>query len=235
MNDLSHAPMGHNGGPALNPDVVVSEWSDYIQEAQHWADGTEVENDEQMRAVELLVKKIKEAEKAVGEARDEATRPLHVAWQAEIARWKPTITDLDNLKKCLLASIEKRKKAVAAKKAEEERIARQAAWAAQEEARKAAEAAAQAGSNIDAMREAEAAKHAAELAQAEARAAAAQKEKGLRTVTLYEITDHKALLKFIALNHRDDVTAFIEEWARKNHKTAREADGLRVWDDKRAY
>ena len=56
----------------------------------------------------------------------------------------------------------------------------------------------------------------------------------MRTVTRYEITDHRALLNFIAKNARDDVTAFIEEWARKNHKTVA-ADGLRVWTEKESF
>lgn len=235
MNDMTPAQMGHNGGPALDPEVVVAAFEDWIIEAQNWADGSEVETDEQMRAVEGILKQIKAAEKAVSEARDEATKPLHTAWQTEIARWKPTITDLERLRKCLLAAIEGRKKKVAAIKAEEERQKREAMWRAQEEARKAAEAAAQAESSIDAQRAADAAKRQAEEAQREAREAAAQQEKGLRTVTLYEVTDHRALLNWIAKNRRDDLTAFIDEWARKNHKTAEGADGLRVWQDRKAW
>jgi hypothetical protein len=74
----------------------------------------------------------------------------------------------------------------------------------------------------------------AEAAQKLAMQAAKDTVKGIRTVTRYEITDHRALLNFIAKNSRDDVTAFIEEWARKNHKTVT-ADGLRVWTEKEAF
>jgi hypothetical protein len=35
------------------------------------------------------------------------------------------------------------------------------------------------------------------------------------------------------LNH--DVTAFIDEWARKHHKEFANADGLRVWTEKEAF
>jgi hypothetical protein len=59
--------------------------------------------------------------------------------------------------------------------------------------------------------------------------------KGLRTVTRYEITDHRALLHWIAANRRADMTAFIEEWARKNHRETQQADGLRGWTEKEAY
>lgn len=235
-NDMTLPAMGHNGGPDLDPiDAAIAPFSDYIEEAQLWADGTEVETDEQMRGVEALVKQIKAAEKAVGEARDEATKPLHSAWQAEIARWKPTILDLERLRKCLLASIEGRKKRLAAIKAEEERKARAEMWRKQQEAEEAARAAMAASSSIDAQRAAEAAMRDAKEAQEAAKAAAAAQEKGLRTVTRYEVTDHAALLRWIAKNHRDDITAFIEEWARKNHKIAVGADGLNVWTDKVAF
>jgi hypothetical protein len=54
-------------------------------------------------------------------------------------------------------------------------------------------------------------------------------------VTRYQITDHRALLNFIAKNAREDVTAFIEEWARKNHKAFKGAAGLDVWEEKEAF
>jgi hypothetical protein len=42
-------------------------------------------------------------------------------------------------------------------------------------------------------------------------------------------------LHYIAKNDRDAITAFIEGWAQKNHKTADGADGLRVWQEKEAF
>ena len=88
--------------------------------------------------------------------------------------------------------------------------------------------------NIEATRAAAAAMAEAEAAQRASMAANKDTVKGLRTVTRYEITDHRALLNFIAKQARDDVTAFIEEWARKNHKAFAHADGLRVWQQKEA-
>ena len=75
----------------------------------------------------------------------------------------------------------------------------------------------------------------AERVAAEAAAAQKAKPKGLRTVTRYEVADHRALLHWIARNHPDDVTAFVEEWARKHHREHPAADGLRVWQEKEAY
>jgi len=59
--------------------------------------------------------------------------------------------------------------------------------------------------------------------------------KGLRTVTKYEVTDHRALLNWIAKNDRDAITDFINDWARKEHKARANADGLRVWTEKEAF
>jgi hypothetical protein len=76
----------------------------------------------------------------------------------------------------------------------------------------------------------------AEAEAAQRASAAADKDtvKGLRSITHYEITDDRALLHFIAKHARDDITAFISEWARKNHKAFAHADGLRVWQQKEA-
>ena len=67
-----------------------------------------------------------------------------------------------------------------------------------------------------------------------AKDAAKDTVKGLRTVTKYEITDHRALLHWIAKNDRDAITAFIDEYVRRNHKTAT-ITGVRVWEDKEAF
>ena len=86
-----------------------------------------------------------------------------------------------------------------------------------------------------AIRAAAAQMEAAEEAQRRAAEAAKDTVKGLRTVTRYEITDHKALLNWIAKNDRDAITDFINEWARKEHKACANADGLRVWTEKAAF
>ena len=84
-------------------------------------------------------------------------------------------------------------------------------------------------------RAAAAAMDAAEAAQRAAKDAGKDTVKGLRTVTKYEITDHRALLHWIAKNDKDAVYSFIEEWARKEHKACANADGLRVWAEKEAF
>lgn len=66
-------------------------------------------------------------------------------------------------------------------------------------------------------------------------AAKKEKVKGLRTVVKYEVTDRGALLSWIAKYRRPDLEAIIDEWARSNFRNCREADGLRVWEEKEAF
>lgn len=227
------APTGHNNPPAEDPiDAALAPFGDTITEADGWLDGQKVTTEGQMKAVDTLIKGMKAARKAIDEARDGVTKPLHDAWKGEIARWKPTQDDLDLQVKGLVALVDEFKRQLAAEKA---RIAR-AAWDKADAERKAAEALAAAAdvSDIEAQREAAAALEQAAYARAQAAVASKDTVKGMRPVTHHEVTDHKLLLNWIARNDRDAVTAFIDEWARKNHKDT-VADGLRVWTTKEAY
>jgi hypothetical protein len=228
------AKIGHNLPP--DPlDEALAPYGDYLAEAEGWLDGTPVETEAQMRAVDALLKQIKAADKAVTDAQKSESAPLHDAWKAALARYKPTLDDLDRIKRGLVAAVDGFKRKLAAQKAEAERLAREQAAAA---ARAAAEAhRAALDSDLEAQRAAAAMQAEAEAAQrAAARASKdADSVKGLRTVTRYEITDHRALLNWIARNDRDAITAFIEDYARKEHKVLGAAEGIRVWQDKVAF
>ena len=225
------APIGHNN-PPFSIDDALAPFGDYIEEAQAWADGSPVTNAEQMAAVDLLIKQIKAAEKAVNDARDDATKPLHAAWQEEIARWKPTIVDLDRIKKCLLSAVDTFKRAEAVRKETARKEAERLAW----EATRAAHAASVAAdaSNIEAQRAAAEAQAEAARAQQAATAAKADTVKGLRWYDMHEVTDRKALLNWIVTNDREAVTAFIDAYAEKNHKRTPMA-GVRTWREQRAF
>lgn len=226
------AVIGHNNPP--DPiDEALAPFGDVISEAENWLDGQKVETEAQMKAADALLKGIKSARKAVDEARDLSTKPLHDAWKGEVARWKPTQDDLDRIAKGLIALLDDFKRKLAAEKEAARKEAERLAW---EETRKAQEAArlADAG-NIEAARAAAAQMEAAEEVQRRAAEAAKDTVKGLRTVTRYEITDHKALLNWIAKNDRDAITAFIEGYARKEHKVIANAEGIRVWQEKEAF
>lgn len=225
------AAIGHNGFDPI--DEALAPFGDVISEAENWLDGQKVETEGQMKAADELIKGVKAARKAVDEARDTVTKPLHEAWKGEVARWKPTQDDLDRIVKGLVALVDGFKRKLAAEKEEARRKAEAEAW---EKTRAAQEAARQAdATNIEATRAAAAAMEEAEEAQRLAMAASKDTVKGLRTVTRYEITDHRALLHWIAKNDRDAVTAFVEEYARKEHKVIANAEGIRVWQDKEAF
>jgi hypothetical protein len=222
----------HNSPP--DPiDEALAPFGDFISEAENWLDGSPVENEGQMKAVDDLTKQLKTAKKAVEAAEESEAKPFYDQWKAAKARYKPTLDDLDRMVKGLVAAVDVFKRKLAAEKEaarkEAERLAWEATRAAQEAARQAD------ATNIEAQREAAAAIAAAEEAQRLAAVAAKDTVKGMRTVTRYEITDHRALLNWIAKNDRDAVTAFIEEWARRNHKEKQNAEGLRVWQEKEAF
>ena len=226
------ATIGHNMPPDPIDEALVP-FGDVISEAEAWLDGQKVDTEAKMKAADELLKGIKTARKAIDDARDASTKPPHEAWKAEVARWKPTQDDLDRLAKGLAALVNDFKVALANEKEEARKKAEAEAW---EKTRAAQEAARLAdASNIEDTRAAAAAIEEAEAAQRLAHAAGKDTVKGLRTVTKYEITDHKALLHWIARNDKDAVFAFIEEWARKEHKACANADGLRVWTEKEAF
>ena len=228
MNEL--APIGHNQAP--DPiDEALAPYGDYISEAEAWLDGAAVENETQMKAVDALLKEIKAAEKAVGNAQKSEAAPLHDAWKSALARYKPTLDDLDRMKRGLIAAVDGFKRKLAAQKAEAERKAREEAEAAAQalrDARAKAEA-----SDIEAQRAIAEAEREAEIARINAAKASKDSAvKGMITRTFYEVTDHKALLHWIAKNDRDAITAFVDEYARRNHSLGCKRDGLRVWQEK---
>ena len=228
------APIGHNGGPELDPMLAIQEaYDDTFAEVANWLDGNPVTNAEQLTAVDSLLASIKEAQAEAAAAKEAEYRPHKAAGDAVIARWKSFLDDLDRQRKGLVAAVDTFKRKLAAEKEAARQEAERKAWAATRAAEEAARKAS--ATDIEAQREAAAAQAQAEEAQRMAAAAKNDTVKGLRTVTRYEITDHRALLHFIAANHKADLTAFIEEWARKHHKEHQGAPGLHVWTEKAAF
>lgn len=227
MNDMT----GHNMPP--DPiDEALAPYGDTISEAENWLDGTPVENEDQMKAVDALIADMRKLGSELAKAKKSATAPLHDAWKAEIARWKPTEDDVERLKKGLAALVDPFKRKLAAEKAEAERRAREEAEAKARAAREAVLAAE--ASDIEAQRAADAAKAEAEEAAKAAKAASKDQVKGMRTVTRHEIEDHRAALHWIARNDTNAMTAFVEDYVRRNHRAAN-IDGVRVWQEKEAY
>lgn len=214
-------------------DEICAAYEGAREESENWLDGSKVETEAQMNAVDALRKDAREWRLSLEKGQKSAAAPLADAHKRELARWKPVIDDAKRIEAGLVGLVDAFKRKLADEKAAAKREADRKVWAAAEEARKAAEAADV--SDLSAQRAAADKQAAFEAAQAEAKSAAADTVKGMRKVTRYEIIDHRALLNWIAKNRRDDITAFIDEWARKHHKAHDNADGLRVWQEQEAY
>jgi hypothetical protein len=229
MNQI--AAIGHNSPP--DPiDTICAAYEDARTESESWLDGSPVENEGQMQAVDALRKSMRECRLALEAGQKSATAPIYDVYKAELARWKPTIEDAKRIEAGLVAATDAFKRKLAAEKAEAERKAAQEAYAARkaaEEAMRAADA-----SNIDAQREAAA--KLAEADEANRRAAEARKDtvKGMRKVWRHEVTDHRALLNHIATADRDAVTRFIEQYAAAHFKQG-PLPGVRAWQDSEAF
>lgn len=230
-DEVSRSKIGHNNPP--DPiDAALAPYGDFISEAEQWCDGSPVENEAQMKAVDALTKHIKAAKKAVADAEESAAKPIYDAWKAEKARFAPTLTDLDRIVKSLVSLAGDFKKKLAAEKDAARRKAEAEAW---EKTRAAQEAMRQAAAgDLEAQRQADQIAADAKEAQRLASTAKGDTVKGMRKVTKYEIEDHRKALHWIASQDRDAVTAFVEEYVRRNHKTAA-IDGVKVWTEKEAF
>lgn len=214
-------------------DEAIAIDPEALELAEGMLTGSPVENEAQMRATDDLAKRLKAVKKAVEAAEESEAKPIYDEWKAAKARFKPTLDDLDRMIKGCASMVSDFKRKLAAEKAEAERKARAEAEAKARAAHEAAQRAAD--SDIDAQREAAMAQAEAEAAQKAAQQASrANDVKGLRTVTRFEITDHRAALHDIAANDREEVTAFIEEYVRKNYKQ-RAISGVNVWSEKEAF
>lgn len=207
--------LGIGGNNPPDPiDEALAPFGDVISEAEQWLDGSTVETEAQMKAADELIKGVKAARKAVDTARDAVTKPLHEAWKTEVARWKPTQDDLDRIVAGLVAAVDGFKRKLAAAKAEAERLAREEAaakLAAAQEAHRLADA-----TDIEAQRAAAEAEREAEAARIRAAQASKDTVKGLRTFDVTEVLDHRALINWLAVNRKDDLREWMNEYARQN-------------------
>lgn len=214
-------------------EQVLAAYDGTIAEATNWTDGEPVTDESGMNAVDAVLKEFKTYRSELAKAGKERTDPLHKAWKAEVAAVKVYTDDADLMQKALVATVAPFKAKLAAETQEAERKA----WEETSRLRREAEEAERNANaaDLDAQRELQAAKEAALEAEKAAKATAKEKPKGMRKVTRYAIDDHKELLHWIAVNRRDDVTEFIEEFARRNHKATGSVNGLRVWEDREAF
>lgn len=211
MNDMTPAPKGHNNPP--DPiDEALAPYGDYISEAEAWLDGTPVETEDQMKAVDAIIKQIRSAKTAVDKAKKSATAPLYDAWKAEGDRWKPTEDDIARRLKGLVGVVDGFKRKLAEAKEEAKRKAYAEARAKEREAE---EAALQADpTDYEAATRAADMQAAAMDAKKAAAAANNDTVKGLRTVTETVVIDAVGLARLLWAQDREAQLAFQADRAR---------------------
>lgn len=206
------ATIGHNQAP--DPiDETLAPYMDVIEEAEGWLDGTTVESEAQMKAVDTLIKELRSCKGQLAKAEKSATAPLHDAWKAEIARWRPTREDVERRLKGLAAVVDPFKR----KLAEEKEAAKRKAYEEARAAERAAEEAARKANAASYDDQVEADRLAQEAMEAKKAASVANRDKvtGLRTVKESVVVDEVALARWLWQNDREAITQWQAERARK--------------------
>jgi hypothetical protein len=81
------------GGNMSAFDMIVAEIDDLYAEVDNWADGTDIETDEQDEALDVLDKRLLKAGQAADELREAEKKPLDDAVKAIQAKYHPLIGD----------------------------------------------------------------------------------------------------------------------------------------------
>lgn len=229
--DNERAVIGANN-PPTPMEQVASEFDAILLEAENWTDGVLVKNEEQLTALDAVLKQFKAYKSALTKAAKEHTTPSHTAWKVTVAEAKTYTDDADTIQKALVAcGADYREKLVAEKEAAKRAAYEEANRLEREAAAKVASANA---ADLEGQREAQAAIDAAMEAKKAAQVANNDTVKGLRKVTRYSIENHRDALHWIASNDKPAMTAFIEEYVRQNHKSMM-TNAVRVWEEKEAF
>jgi hypothetical protein len=220
------AAIGHNNPP--DPmEIIQSEHDGLFVEVANWLDGTPVENEGQMKAVDNLLASVKDVEKEAKDAKEDEYRPHKAACDAVVERWKPFLADLERMKKGLAKTVEDFKRKLAEEREAERRAKEREAREAMERARIAAALASAA--DLEAQREAAAAADAARAAVLAAKEV--ETVKGLRTFTVREVTDYTACARWVWVNDPEPLRTFLDEYVKR---APRVPDGAIERQEKRA-
>ena len=224
--------IGHNNPPPSEIDLFTSEYGDTLAEARNYLDGEAITTKAQAEAVEGFIRFLRPAKGALAKLKKAALEPSKIAGDAIKADFRPTETDLENVKSGLAVLIQpyknKQAKLLAEKQAEIQARAEQAAA-------EAAKAAANVdATNIDAVDELrekqEAAKKLARISKAVDKKTIA----GTRLVKRHEILNIGSLVNWIARNDKDAMTEFATEYARRNHESIPQ-EIVKTTEEKAAY
>lgn len=211
MNDMTPG-IGHNGAP--DPiDTITAAYTVEREEAENWTDGQPVENDAQMDDVDKRREEMRQFRLALERGQQDAAKPLRAIYQAELDRWKPTIADAKRIEDCLVGTVNLYKQ----KREEARKAAERAAWEETNRKRREAEELALKAdaSNLEAQREAAAAKQAVLDAENAARVIAKDKTKGMRIAKETLVVDAVKLARYLWEHDREAQLAFQADRARK--------------------
>lgn len=205
--------IGHNSDPFGEALEAVER---IYGEAQHWMDGAAVETQAEADMIGKLLDDARKAKKQADEARKTEKQPHADAAKAVDERFKPLLSKCDLIADTAKNALAPFLAAQEAAKRAAERVAREKAEAAQ----RAAQQAMRAAETLAQREEAERAVEAAKSADIAARVAA--KDKGhakggsravsLRTVYEPEITDLRALMRWMWENDRSAFQGFAETY-----------------------
>ena len=221
--------IGHNGPPEPTPfDAVKANMDDYLLEARNWADGVEVETQEQADTISRLMEDLRLAAAAADAARISEKTPLDEQIEEIQGRYNPYLAPLKNKTpgkiplaiEALKAALAPFLKRLAAEQAAEAERKRQAA----EEAARVAAAAiaeAQTSSSLAVREQAEelvkdasrAVTVANQAEKAKAHAKGGARAVGLRTYYSPVLVDGSAALKHYMVRQPDELRAFLLQLA----------------------
>lgn len=231
------AEIGHNNPPAF--DMFSMALEDVRLEAGNFLDGSPIQTQAEADAISRIVAAAKKLRKDADAARADEKRPHDDAGKAVQAKWKPLLEQADMIASAAQRPLTDYLARLAAKQAEEARIAREeAARKVQEaiEAQRAAEG------SIDAMEAAAALQKDADKAMKDA--AKAEKAKahvegdgraiGLRSYWTATVGEYSAVLRWVKEHHPDALREWLAEFAAaKVRAGAREIPGVSIKQERR--
>lgn len=243
------ATIGHNNPPTPF-DEISSRIEGLYEEAKGWLDGDPVETQGQADELNKLINMIREAAKDADALRKEEVAPFDEGKAKVQARYAPLIAGTKSVKGKTVLALDVAKKALTpwlekldAEKREAERKAREEA----EAKRKAAEQAFALSESDDltAREDAEALLAAAKETETEAARAAKAKAHakggsgratGLRSFWIPEITDPREFARWVWVNRKSEMDAFLADLAKKivqqNHNQT--IPGLKINEERKA-
>ena len=240
---IAQATIGHNNPPELTAfDALKANIDDLFDEAKLWMDGEPVTTQEQADNLNTLESRIRDAAKAAEAERKREAKPFDDGKKAVQERYNPLVQKgkgkTDQAIECIKAALKPYL-------IEKERLQREAAAKAREEAEQKQREAMEAMQKRDAAnleQSLAAEKLVEEAKQAEANANRAEKQKAhakgegratsLRKVWRAQMTDKREAAKWVMHDHPEDFLAFVQTKADQTVRAGtRSIPGFNIVED----